>query len=178
MGYMHYPETPFSIKTLIFNYRFQRVKSINPSIMKFSLVCLFAFALFCSSIETSVAQTALKKETISDLSKSPNFAFGVKNEDGLKSALSMYDTFSENGVQFENFEIVMKGPVVKSMVKGSELEKYFEKYQGKVKVSICSVAMRRQGIAKEQLFPGLDVVETYTIRYLQLQALGYNAIMY
>ncbi|GAB2498898.1 hypothetical protein [Algoriphagus taiwanensis] len=137
---------------------------------------LFTFTLIAS--EASFAQTVLEKETIADLNKTPNYAFGVSDEDGLKSALSVYDTFMANGVQIENFEIVVKGPVVKTMVKGSELEKYFGKYKGKVRVSICSVAMKRQGVSKEQLFSGLEVVETYTIRMLQLQALGYNSISY
>lgn len=146
--------------------------------MKIALSFIFAFALFFLSSEVSEAQTVLEKETISDLNKTPNYVFGVKDEDGLKSALSVYDTFMENGVQIENFEIVVKGPVVKTMVKDSELEKYFEKYKGKVRVSICSVAMRRLGVSDDQLFSGLDVVETYTIRILQLQALGYNSMLY
>ncbi|EAZ80899.1 hypothetical protein [Algoriphagus machipongonensis] len=146
--------------------------------MKKSLLCLITLTLIFLGNETCFSQTILKKETISDLSKTPNYVFGVKDEDGFKSALTVYDTFIENGVEIENFEIVMKGPVVKTMMKESELEKYFEKYQGKVRVSICSVAMKRLGVSKEQLFPGLDVVETYTIRILQLQALGYNWITY
>lgn len=146
--------------------------------MKIILSCIFAFAFLFVSSEASLAQTVLEKETITDLNKIPNYVFGVKDEDGLKSALSVYDTFMENGVQIENFEIVVKGPVVRTMVKDSELEKYFEKYKGKVRVSICSVAMKRLGVSKEQLFPGLDVVETYTIRILQLRALGYNSISY
>lgn len=146
--------------------------------MKKSLLCLITLTLIFLGSETCFGQTILKKETISDLSKTPNYVFGVKDEDGFKSALSVYDTFIENGVEIENFEIVMKGPVVKTMMKGSELEKYFEKYNGKVRVSICSVAMKRLGVSKEELFPGLDVVETYTIRILQLQALGYNWITY
>ncbi|MGM0944490.1 MAG: hypothetical protein ACQEW9_04845 [Bacteroidota bacterium] len=148
--------------------------------MKIALGCIFAFAFtftFLSS-EISIAQTILETETISDLNKTPNYVFGVKDEDGLKSALSVYDTFIENGVQIENFEIVVKGPVVKTMVKGSALEKYFEKYNGKVRVSICNIALKRLGVSQEQLFSGLDVVETYTIRMLQLQALGYNSISY
>ena len=146
--------------------------------MKKSLWCILSLAFTFLVSEASFGQTVLEKETITDLNKTPNYAFGVSDEDGLKSALSVYDTFLENGVQFENFEIVVKGPVVKTMVKDSELEKYFEKYKGKVRVSICSVAMKRQGVSKEQLFSGLDVVETYTIRLLQLQALGYNSISY
>ncbi|WP_288371665.1 hypothetical protein [uncultured Algoriphagus sp.] len=146
--------------------------------MKKSLWCILALVLTFTVNETSFGQTVLDQETITDLNKSPNYVFGVKDEEGLKSALSVYDTFMENGVQVENFEIVVKGPVVRTMVKESELEKYFEKYKGKVRVSICSIAMKRLGVSKEQLFPGLDVVETYTIRMLQLQALGYNSISY
>ncbi|WP_100629732.1 DsrE family protein [Algoriphagus formosus] len=146
--------------------------------MKKSLWCILALVLTFTVNEASFGQTVLDQETITDLNKSSNYVFGVKDEDGLKSALSVYDTFMENGVQIENFEIVVKGPVVRTMVKESELEKYFEKYKGKVRVSICSIAMKRLGVPKEQLFPGLDVVETYTIRILQLQALGYNSISY
>jgi intracellular sulfur oxidation DsrE/DsrF family protein len=146
--------------------------------MKKSIWFIVSLVLSFLAIETSFGQTLLEKETVSDLNKTPNYAFGVKDEDGLKSALSVYDAFLENGVQFENFEIVVKGPVVKTMVKESELEEYFKKYKGKVRVSICSVAMKRLGVSKEQLFPGLDVVETYTIRILHLQALGYNSILY
>lgn len=146
--------------------------------MKNPLLYLILFTLTFIVSEASFAQTVLEKETIADLNKTPNYAFGVSDEDGLKSALSVYDTFVGNGVQIENFEIVVKGPVVKTMVKGSELEKYFGKYKGKVRVSICNVAMKRQGVSKEQLFSGLEVVETYTIRMLQLQALGYNSISY
>lgn len=146
--------------------------------MKKSLWCIITLTLIFLANETSFGQTILEKETISDLNKTPNYVFGVKDEDGLKSALSVYDTFMENGVGIENFEIVVKGPVVKTMVKDSELEEYFQKYKGKVRVSICSVAMKRLGVTKEQLFSGLDVVETYTIRILQLQALGYNSLSY
>jgi intracellular sulfur oxidation DsrE/DsrF family protein len=146
--------------------------------MKKSLWCIIALTLIFLANETSFGQTILEKETISDLNKTPNYVFGVKDEDGLKSALSVYDTFMENGVRIENFEIVVKGPVVKTMVKDSELEEHFQKYKGKVRVSICSVAMKRLGVTKEQLFSGLDVVETYTIRILQLQALGYNSLSY
>ena len=146
--------------------------------MKNALWCVFALSLTFFSLETSFAQTVFEKETISDLNKTPKYVFGVSDEDGLKSALSVYDALVENGVQLENFEVVVKGPVVKTMVKGSALESYFEKYKGKVRVSICSIAMKRQGVSKEQLFLGLDVAESYTIRMLQLQALGYNSMTY
>lgn len=146
--------------------------------MKKSIGYILALVIVFFATETSFSQTVLEKETISDLNKTPNYAIGVSDEDGLLSALSLFDTFTNNGVQFQNFEIVVKGPIVKNMVKGSDLEKQFEKYKGKIRVSICSVAMKRQGITKDELFSELEVVETYTIRILQLQALGYNSILY
>ena len=146
--------------------------------MKNLLRHILSISLMILSSQVIFAQTTLEKQTIQDLSKTPNYVFGVSDEEGLKSALSVYDFMIENGVQIENFEVVVKGQVVKSMVKGSELESYFEKYKGLVKVSICSVAMNRRGVSSDQLFEGLDVVETYTIRILQLQALGYNSMIY
>lgn len=140
--------------------------------------CLLVLSIALLTFQTALGQTVLEKQTVSDLNKTPNYAFGVSDEDGLRGALSMYDILVENGVRVENFEIVVKGPVVKTMVKGSELESHFESYKGKVRVSICSVAMKRLGVSKDQLFPGLEVVETATIRILQLQALGYNSILY
>ncbi|MHA7130918.1 hypothetical protein [Algoriphagus namhaensis] len=138
-----------------------------------------AFLLLCfTSIQNVLAQTHLESETVTDLNKTPNYAFGVSDEDGLRGALGMYEVLTSNGVQVENFEIIVKGPVVKTMVKGSQLEKDLEKYFEKVRISICSIAMKRQGVAEEDLFDGLVVVETATIRMLQLQALGYNSIQY
>lgn len=146
--------------------------------MKKILLCALVISLTYLSSQTTMAQTVFEKQTVSDLNKTPNYVFGVSDEDGLKGALSMYDILVENGVQVENFEVVVKGQVVKTLVKGSELESYFERYKGKVRVSICSIAMKRLGVTEEQLFSGLDVVETYTIRILQLQALGYNSMQY
>ena len=137
----------------------------------------FALILLClTSFQDVLAQTRLESQTVTDLNKTPNFAFGVSDEDGLRGALGMYEVLISNGVQVENFEIIVKGPVVKTMIKGSQLEKDLEKYREKVRISICSIAMKRQGVAEEDLFPGLTVVETATIRMLQLQALGYNTI--
>ncbi len=146
--------------------------------MKKILLCALVISLTYLSSQTTMAQTVFEKQTVSDLNKTPNYVFGVSDEDGLKGALSMYDILVENGVQVENFEVVVKGQVVKTLVKGSELESYFERYKGKVRVSICSIAMKRLGVTEEQLFSGLDVVETYTILILQLLALGYISMQY
>ena len=64
------------------------------------------------------------------------------------------------------------------MVKGSELEAFFQKYKSKVRVSVCSVAMRILKVPHESLFEGLDVVPSASVRMLQLQAKGYNTLTY
>ena len=57
--------------------------------MKKSLLCLITLTLIFLGNETCFGQTTLKKETVTDLSKTPNYVFGVKDEDGFKSALSV-----------------------------------------------------------------------------------------
>ncbi|WP_268035402.1 DsrE family protein [Algoriphagus sp. PAP.12] len=144
--------------------------------MKKYTFLLLAFCLV--SVSTAFSQTVIKEQTISDLNKNPNYAFGVRDADGFNSALGMFDALSENGVSIENFEIVAKGPIVKELVKGSDMEKQFQKYKSKVKVSICSIAMKRLNVSEEDLFDGLDIAESYSIRLLQLQALGYSYLIY
>ncbi|MEP2237837.1 MAG: DsrE family protein [Maribacter sp.] len=123
-------------------------------------------------------QKKLDQETVEDLQKTPKYGFILTTERHFKGVLSMYDLLIENGVRIEDYEIVVKGKVVTQLVKDSELEKFFQKYKGKVRVSVCSVAMEKLGVAEESLFDGLDVTPTASVRMLQLQANGYNTLTY
>jgi intracellular sulfur oxidation DsrE/DsrF family protein len=144
------------------------------TIFPFLLVILFFFA---SPVELQ-AQKKLDPQTITDLQTTPKYAFVLTTERHFKGVLGMYDLLIENGLEIEAYEIVVKGMVVKELTKGSELETFFEKYKGKVKVSVCSVAMEKLGVAAETLFDGLDITPTASVRMLQLQALGYNSLTY
>ena len=124
------------------------------------------------------AQKKLDEQAVADLQKTPKYGFILTTERHFKGVLSMYDLLIENGVKIEEYEIVVKGKVVTQLVKGSELEEFFQKYKGKVKVSVCSVAMEKLGVAEETLFDGLDVTPTASVRVLQLQANGYNTLTY
>ena len=123
-------------------------------------------------------QKKIDEQAVADLQKTPKYGFILTTERHFKGVLSMYDLLIENGVKIEEYEIVVKGKVVTQLVKGSELEEFFEKYKGKVKVSVCSVAMEKLGVAEETLFDGLDVTPTASVRVLQLQANGYNTLTY
>ncbi|WP_324025345.1 DsrE family protein [Maribacter sp. BPC-D8] len=123
-------------------------------------------------------QKKLDEQAVADLQKTPKYGFILTTERHFKGVLSMYDLLIENGVKIEEYEIVVKGKVVTQLVKGSELEEFFQKYKGKVKVSVCSVAMEKLGVAEETLFDGLDVTPTASVRVLQLQANGYNTLTY
>ncbi|SHJ37480.1 DsrE family protein [Maribacter aquivivus] len=123
-------------------------------------------------------QKKIDEQAVADLQKTPKYGFILTTERHFKGVLSMYDLLIENGVKIEEYEIVVKGKVVTQLVKGSELEEFFEKYKGKVKVSVCSVAMEKLGVAEETLFNGLDVTPTASVRVLQLQANGYNTLTY
>lgn len=130
------------------------------------------------TVTTAHGQKKLDPQVITDLQKTPKYAFILTTERHFKGVLSMYDLLVENGVQIEAYEIVVKGKVVTQLVKNTELETFFQKYKGKVKVSVCSVAMEILGVAEETLFDGLTVTPTASVRMLQLQANGYNTLTY
>jgi len=146
--------------------------------MKNILRTLIVVTLMIISGAQVNAQKKLGQETVADLQKTPKYGFILTTERHFKGVLNMYDLLIENGVEIEEYEIVVKGKVVTQLVRDSELEKFFQKYKGKVKVSVCSVAMKKLGVAEETLFDGLDVTPTASVRMLQLQANGYNTLTY
>ncbi|MEP2280322.1 DsrE family protein [Maribacter sp.] len=146
--------------------------------MKNILRTLLVVMLMVASGTQVFGQKKLDQETVADLQKTPKYGFILTTERHFKGVLGMYDLLIENGVKIEDYEIVVKGKVVTQLVKDSELEKFFQKYKGKVKVSVCSVAMEKLGVAEETLFDGLDVTPTASVRMLQLQANGYNTLTY
>jgi len=130
------------------------------------------------TVTETYGQKKLDQQAVTDLQQTPKYGFILTTERHFKGVLSMYDLLIENGVNIEAYEIVVKGKVVTQLVKKSELEAFFQKYKGKVKVSVCSVAMEILGVAEEELFEGLDVTPTASVRMLQLQANGYNTLTY
>ena len=146
--------------------------------MKKIFIGLLLISLFTSITSELQGQKKLETQTITDLQTTPKYAFVLTTERHFKGVLSMYDLLIENGLKIEAYEIVVKGMVVKELTKDSELESLFEKYKGKVKVSVCSVAMEKLAVEAESLFDGLDITPTASVRMLQLQALGYNTLTY
>lgn len=147
------------------------MKKIFPTLILF-------IAFFSLSNQKAIGQSQLDAETVNDLKNTTQFAIGVSDERHFKGALSMYDFLVENGVEITDYEIVVKGKIVAKLVKGSELEVFFQKYRSKVRVSLCSVAMKKQNVTKEQIIEGLVPVPTWSVRILQLQAKGYNTLTY
>ena len=139
---------------------------------------LLVLMVMTATVTTAHGQKKLDQQVITDLQKTPKYGFILTTERHFKGVLSMYDLLVENGIQIEAYEIVVKGKVVTQLVKNSELETFFQKYKGKVKVSVCSVAMEKLGVAEETLFNGLTVTPTASVRMLQLQANGYNTLTY
>ncbi len=146
--------------------------------MKNIFLTLFVVSVMAATINVAHGQKKLDQQAITDLQKTPKYAFVLTTERHFKGVLSMYDLLIKNGVLIEDYEIVVKGMVVTKLVKNSELEAFFQKYKGKVKVSVCSVAMEKLGVAEETLFEGLNVTPTASVRMLQLQANGYNTLTY
>ncbi|MBC2838962.1 DsrE family protein [Robiginitalea sp. SC105] len=144
----------------------------------FKVFIFIGITFLLMSTHSVYSQKQLDEETIADLQKTSQYAFGVSEELYFRGVLGMYDLLVGNGVEVTDYEIVVKGKLVAKLVKGSELEEFFRKYRSKVRVSICSVAMEKLNVTEDQLFDGLDVVATYSVRLLQLQARGYNTLFY
>lgn len=139
---------------------------------------LLLVMLMAAAVTETYGQKKLDQQAVTDLQKTPKYAFVLTTERHFKGVLGMYDMLIDNGVKIAEYEIVVKGEVVTQLVKASELETFFQKYKGKVKVSVCSVAMEKLGVAEESLFDGLSVTPTASVRMLQLQANGYNTLTY
>ncbi|AEM69516.1 hypothetical protein Murru_0462 [Allomuricauda ruestringensis DSM 13258] len=143
----------------------------------FHTLIIFITLITFGSIDAT-AQVRLDTETVNDLKNTKQFAIGVSDERHFKGALNMYDFLVESGVEINDYEVVVKGKVVAELVKGSELETFFQKYKLKVRVSICSVAMEKLNVSADQLIDGLVPVPTWSVRILQLQAKRYNTLTY
>lgn len=134
--------------------------------------------LLLFAAERTYGQQELDAQTVADLQKTQKYAFVLTEERHFKGVLEMYDLLVRSGVEVTDYEIVVKGKVVTQLVRGSELETFFQNYKSKVRVSVCSMAMRILNVPQEELFDGLEVVPTASVRMLQLQANGYNTLTY
>ena len=142
----------------------------------FQTCALFCLLLFPA--QGAFSQVQLDAETVADLQKTPRYAFVLTEERHFRGVLEMYDLLVSNGVPVTDYEIVVKGKVVTQLVRGSELETFFQKYKSRVRVSVCGMAMQILNVPKESLIDGLEVVPTASVRMLQLQAKGYNTLTY
>lgn len=143
----------------------------------FFLKCGFLLVLLMG-ISGVKAQQVLDATIVNDLKVNTKYGFVLTEERHFKGVLDMYDLLIASGVPITDYEIVVKGKVVTQLTKGSDLEQFFEKYRGKVRVSVCSVAMRILQVPEDSLFEGLEVSPSASVRMLQLQALGYNTLTY
>lgn len=143
----------------------------------FRLIVLVGFCIILTPSDI-FGQDKLDASIVSDLQETTQYAFGISEERHFRGVLSLYDKLVASGVGVSDYEIITKGMLVKQLVKGSELETLYKKYNDKVRVTVCSVAMEKLGVSEDQLIPGMEPVATWTVRILQLQAQGYNTVTY
>ena len=94
-----------------------------------------------TTVTVAHGQKKLDQQTITDLQKTPKYAFVLTTERHFKGVLSMYDLLITSGVIIEDYEIVVKGKVVTQLVKNSELEAFFQKYtRMKLFPTACSLS--------------------------------------
>lgn len=129
-------------------------------------------------IPTASAQDALDSEIVQDLNQTNYFAMGVSSEKRLKAAFSIYEQLIENGVNVQDFEVVVWGKVVAQLQAGTELADYIAMHdQEGIHIIVCQVAMKRLEVSEDDLLPGLTPVPNAFLRIYQLQANGYNTLI-
>lgn len=124
-------------------------------------------------------QIELSQASVKNMSKSDYFAMGVSSARRLKSALMMYETLSNNGVEFKRYEILVWGKIVSELQKNSKWQEKFRKALNdkRVRISVCGFAMKKLHVTKEDLISGLEPVPDAFSRVYELQALGYNVLI-
>lgn len=141
----------------------------------FVLTLIIALALpnFAQAQSNQISEHSLQT-----LSKSKKFAMGVSGERQLKSAFKMYEKFKANDLEFDNFEIIIWGGVVKDLKKGSSLANFVQEHMHKgLKVSLCQIALEKFNLSKQDLPDAIEIVPDAYVRLFELNALEYNLII-
>ncbi|MBW8242788.1 hypothetical protein K1F50_08255 [Muricauda oceani] len=84
---------------------------------------------------------------VSDLQKIKQYAYDLSEERHFRGVLGLYDEFLASGVEITDYEIVAKGKFVKNLLQSSEQEYLYHKYMRKIRVSVCSVAIKKFGVS-------------------------------
>ena len=144
----------------------------------FQFFSLVVVMLFSTAVMGQDAPKMIDKAVIKTLNKTPNLGFGVSAERPLRSAFMMYEQMKQSGVKFDNYEIVVWSIVVKNIKEDKDLFEFISKRMDDgITVSVCSVAMDKLGVKKEDLPKGIQVVDNAYVRIFELQALGYNFLI-
>lgn len=144
----------------------------------FQILSLLTVILFSSAAMSQESPKMIDKAVVKTLNKTPNIGFGVSEERPLRSAFMMYEQMTKSGVKFKNYEIVIWSKVVKDIKDDKDLFEFISKRMDDgITVSVCSVAMDRLGVTKDDLPEGIEIVDNAYVRIFELQALGYNFLI-
>lgn len=139
---------------------------------------LVTILLFSTVVMAQNTPKTIDKAVVETLNKTPNLGFGASEERPLRSAFMLYEQMKNSGVEYENYEIVVWGMVVKEIAENEDLFDFITKYlDGNIKVSVCAVAMDKFGINLEDLPKGIQVIDNAYVRIYEMQALGYNMLI-
>ncbi len=142
-----------------------------------ALLLVIASAPLLATAQESTKE--MPQQMIEHISKTPNIGFAVKTEKALRGALGNYKRLKENKVPIEHFEVVIAGKILKDISRNQKLYSLVEAQlqQKDFKITVCAVAMKNLRLHLEDLPNGVEMTPTYSLRILELQALGYNMII-
>lgn len=80
-------------------------------------------------------------------------------------------------LQFDKARVVLYSDAIHTVKKKSEIIKEIKLAQKNgVEIVVCGVALKRQNVSREDLLPGILIVEQAIYEMLRLKTLGYISI--
>jgi len=149
-------------------------------LFKYSAI-IFIIGLIISGfglrLHTAHAQGELQTNVKSNHDQN-KVAFLVKDDRMLRSSLmSVVQMLQGEGYPAAKATIVVIGPALKSLKKGSDAESEVNKaLSAGVKIDACEVAMKHMDITPDQLIEGVNPVDNGFFQVFRLQKQGYQTL--
>jgi intracellular sulfur oxidation DsrE/DsrF family protein len=107
------------------------------------------------------------------------YALLVRNTQHMRAALQTASQLRETGTNYEAFEVVICGKVVKELrdKENQSIPDMFKQAEGlNVRFSVCGMSLNKFNISPELLPEQFELVDNGLIRIFELQDNGYNTI--
>ena len=139
-------------------------------------ILLWSFASFSSSVTFGSAAFSGHSTIPDAYQKRAKYALLVRSAEHIQASLKTASQLRDAGIQYQAFEIVICGSVVKELVH-QETTSWLKQGQSLgITFSVCGMSLDKFRVDASALPVGMKVVDNGLIRIFQLQESGYATI--